>query len=586
MTRPASAEIAAESKRDTNTGYNVTQMPGHIVKDSTNDNQSDLENPEGVEQVEAITKLWSKKMLWITLAFIWFLSFVVDMLSSVQDTLSPYITSYFSKHGLLANINIPSRIIGGVVLLPVSKIIDIRGRTEGFVGGIVLIVIGMVMKAACQNVETYVAAQVFYWVGKAALGFVLDVFVADITTLRNRIIMFTLNSTPVLATTFAGPEIAQLFYTHSNFRWAFGAWSIILLAFSVPVISILYLQERKAKKVGIVRQTSGRTSMQSLKHYLLQFDVVGMILIAAGFILFLLPFSLVSYSKAGWESPHIIVMIILGLLCLGAFLAWEKYLTPVHFFPFEVLKDRTVVNAALTHALMFMTIFIWNAYYSSYLQVVHGLSIRDSNYVLNGLALTSYFIGPFVGLYIRYTGHVKYPALASIPVYLLGTALIAYFRTPSAHVGYVAMCQILIGFGSALLTDTSRLAVMAAVAHKNMALSLVIHSLFTSIGSSIGYAIAGGMWTNMLPYKFAEYLPEDAKSQAWTIFGDITLQMKYPIGHPIRDAAIEAYGDVGRKMVIVGSSLTPLIIITVLFWRDINVKDLEQEEKEKRGTVF
>ncbi|KAK9416644.1 hypothetical protein SUNI508_09554 [Seiridium unicorne] len=541
MTRPASPEIAAEPKRDADTGDNVTQMPGHNVKDSTNDNQSDLENPEGVGQVEAITKLWSKKMLWITLAFIWFLSFVVDMLSSVQDNLSPYITSYFSKHGLLANINIPSQIIGGVVLLPVSKIIDIPGRTEGFVGGIVLIVIGMVMTAACQNVETYVAAQVFYWVGKAALGFVLDV------------------STPVLATTFAGPEIAQLFYTYSNFRWAFGAWSIILLALSVPVISILYLQERKAKKVGIVRKRSGRTFMQSLKHYLLQFDVVGMILIAAMFILFLLPFSLVSYSKAGWESPHIIVMIILGLLCLGAFLAWEKYLTPVNFFPFEVLKDRTVMNAALTHALMFMTIFIWNAYYSSYLQVVHGLSIRDSNYVLNGLALTSYFIRPFVGLYIRYTGHVKYPALASIPVYLFGTALIAYFRTPSAHVGYVTMCQILIELGSVLLTDTSRLAVMPAVEHKNMALSLVIHSLFISIGSAIGYAIAGSMWTNMLPYKLVEYLPEDAKSQTWTIFGDITLQMQYPIGHPIRDAVIEAYGDVGRKMVIVGSALTPLM---------------------------
>jgi MFS family permease len=125
--------------------------------------------------------------------------------------------------------------------------------------------------------------------------------------------------------------------------------------------------------------------------------------------------------------------------------------------------------------------------------------------------------------------------LASIPVYLLGTALIAYFRTPSAYVGYVTMCQVLIGFGSALLTDTSRLAVMAAVPHKDVALSLVIHSLFTSIGSAIGYAIAGGMWTNMLPYKLMEYLPEDSKDQAWTIFGDITLQVR---GHQYLHSAM------------------------------------------------
>ncbi|KAI1842131.1 hypothetical protein JX265_005590 [Neoarthrinium moseri] len=562
MAQPTSPELVAEPKQPLGIEHNVTQAPEQGFKGS----EDEASIPEGVEQVEAITKLWTKQMLWTTFALIWFLCFVVDMLSSVQDALSPYITSFFSKHGLLANINIPSRIIAGVVLLPVSKIIDLRGRTEGFIGSIVLIVLGMVMKAACQNVETYVAAQVFYWVGKAALGFVLEVFVADITTLRNRMIMLTLNGTPVLASTFAGPQIAQLFYTYSNFRWAFGAWSIILIGSSIPVICILFFQERKAQKAGIV--------------------LVGMTLIAAGFILFLLPFSLVAYSTAGWESPHIIVMIILGLACLAAFLVWEKYFTPINFFPFEVLKDRTVMNAALTHALMFMTIFIWNAYYSSYLQVVHGLSIRDSNYVLNGLALTSYFIGPFVGLYIRYTGHVKYPALAAIPIYLLGTALIAYFRTPSAYVGYITMCQVLVGLGSALLTDTSRLAVMAAVKHKDVALSLVIHNLFTAIGSAIGFAIAGGMWTNMLPYKLAEYLPEDSKSDAFKIFGDITLQMQYPIGHPIRDGVIAAYGDVGRKMVIVGSALTPLMIITVLLWRNINVKDMEAKEREERGNVF
>jgi hypothetical protein len=95
------------------------------------------------------------------------------MFSSVQDTLSPYVASNFSKYGLLANLNIHSRVFAGVVLLPVSKIIDLRGRTQGFVGSIVLIVVGMVMKAACQNVETYATAQVFYWVGKVALGFVI-----------------------------------------------------------------------------------------------------------------------------------------------------------------------------------------------------------------------------------------------------------------------------------------------------------------------------------------------------------------------------------------------------------------------------
>lgn len=111
-----------------------------------------------------------------------------------------------------------------------------------------------------------------YWVGNAALSFVISVFVADITTLRNRMIIFTLNSTPNLCTTFAGPAIAELFYTQANFRWAFGAFTIILLVFSTPVIAILWVHENKAKKMGFIRPKSGRTLIQSTKHYLLEFD--------------------------------------------------------------------------------------------------------------------------------------------------------------------------------------------------------------------------------------------------------------------------------------------------------------------------
>lgn len=40
----------------------------------------------------------------------------------------------------------------------------------------------------------------------------------------------------------------------------------------------------------------------------------------------------------------------------------------------------------------------WDAYYQSYLQVVHNQSVIISGYVLNSFALASAFIGPFVGM--------------------------------------------------------------------------------------------------------------------------------------------------------------------------------------------
>jgi hypothetical protein len=85
-------------------------------------------------------------------------------------------------------------------------------------------------------------------------------------------IMFTIYGTPTLIATFAGPKIAELFYTQSNLRWAFGTWSIILIRGSLPVLAILLFHERKAYKAGIVRKRSGRTLLQSAWYYFIHFD--------------------------------------------------------------------------------------------------------------------------------------------------------------------------------------------------------------------------------------------------------------------------------------------------------------------------
>jgi hypothetical protein len=62
-----------------------------------------------------------------------------------------------------------SSLIGGLVQLPLVKILDIWGRPQGYAIMIFLLTIGLVMMAACNNVQTYAAAaQVFVGLGKVA----------------------------------------------------------------------------------------------------------------------------------------------------------------------------------------------------------------------------------------------------------------------------------------------------------------------------------------------------------------------------------------------------------------------------------
>ncbi|KAK1472664.1 major facilitator superfamily transporter [Colletotrichum tamarilloi] len=454
---------------------------------------------DGVKKVEAITSVWSWKMLWVVFALLYLVSFTDGLLQSVQSNLTPYVTSSFGQHGLLATTSIVSTILGGVSKLTIAKIIDIRGRAEGFAGMVFLVTIGMIMKATCQNVETYAAAQTIFWVGHLGLIYIITIVLSDMTSLRNRMTIIALNGTPTIATTFAGPEIAQLFYDEVNFRWAFGAFAIILIGFSVPVAVIFFLSEIKAKKTGLIPlKQKTRSTWESTKHYFIEFDVVGLILVMAGWSMLLLPFSLVSNATHQWKSPTIICLIVFGVIGLALFALWERNFAKVSLFPYHFLKDRTILGACLVYGIMFASIYCWDSYYQSYLQVAHNQDITSSGYILNAFSLTSAIISPFIGVAIRYTGRFKYIALSGVPICVLGTALLIHFRTPSTTVGYLVMCQIFNGVASGIFSICSQIAIMSSVTHQQIAIALALHGLFGSIGAAIGLAIAGGIWNNVL----------------------------------------------------------------------------------------
>lgn len=259
--------------------------------DVREDNESE-DFQQGVERVRAITAIWSKSTLVsmfilyadsaphgcpirkkLTEPRLYLIQFVDMFQNYVDSALNPYITSSFDKHGLLTVASVISTALGGCIPLATAKAIDIWGRVEGFVFMLLLAVVGMIMKAVCKNMETYIAAHVLYWTGHIGVGYVVDVMCSDMTTLKNRMIIFGINGTPRIVATFTAPRVAAAFLRHSNFRWAFGAFAIILVACSLPAMSVMIFMYRKARQAGLARrERSGRNGLQSVAYYFVQFD--------------------------------------------------------------------------------------------------------------------------------------------------------------------------------------------------------------------------------------------------------------------------------------------------------------------------
>ncbi|OTB03472.1 hypothetical protein M426DRAFT_321832 [Hypoxylon sp. CI-4A] len=578
FTRPAEVPVEEKTPPEHDKEVGVVDSQPHNSDGETNQDAIDSNAQAGVRKIEATTKIWSTSNLILAYVFIWIIYFVDSMQSGMSTLLTPYVTSSFSQHSLTATTNVMSGIFGGVSKLTLAKILDIWGRPQGFMVVVMLLTIGLVMMAACNNVETYAAAQVFYWVGYNGLSYTLSVFIADTSSLKNRGLMLAYVSSPYIITVWITSPVAQSVLGGIGWRWGFGIFSIITPIMCLPLFFLFTWNYQKAKKAGLIVYTpSGRTTCQSIKYYFWEFDVICLIMVSGGFALFLLPFNIYSYQYYGWKDPLVICLIIFGGLLLIGAIVWERFFAPVKFMPWELLKDRTVLGACVLSAVLFVEYYIWTAYFSSFLQVVLNLNVTQTGYITQIYSLGSCFFSFVVGFLIRWTGRFKWTALYfGVPVTILSIGLLIHFRQPGTYLGWIIMCEILYSFAGGVCVIAEQMAVMAAAAHQHVAVVLAVEGMFSSVGGAIGGTISAAIWTGLFPKALAKYLPPESIDNLASIYGELPTQLSYPVGSATRNAIIAAYGDSLKWMFVAATCITGIGLVSVAVWRDIKVKDFKQ----------
>ncbi|KAI0004743.1 MFS general substrate transporter [Xylariaceae sp. FL0662B] len=554
--------------------------PGDI--DSADDEVDDTAE-DGIQQADAINLVWSRPTLILAYSFILLCSFADGLQWQVMDTLMPYVVSEFNSHSLIPTIGIVASIMSGVLKLPIAKIIDTWGRPQGLASMTVLAAFGLILMASSQNIESYAAAEVIYQVGTSGFSYVLEIIIADTSSLKNRTLAFAFNASPTLLTTFIGPVIARAFYEHSSWRWAFGSSATLLCVLSLPVLSILALNARRAKQLGVIPKLDKHHpwTMRRFRRALVDFDAMGMFLVMAGMTLVLVPFSLTgSQDSSGSLTSHT-VLVVFGILLMVGF-AFHERKARRPFVKFSLLCSRNVAGASLLSVAIFVAYFAWDGYYTSYLQVVHGLSISQAGYVGHIYGLGSCIWTAVVGYLIRRTDRFKWLALAALPVHLIGGALMMVFRRPDTHIAWIIMCQILITIGGSTLVVCDQMAVMAVASHAELASIMALVSLSRYIGTAMGSSLSGAIWNTTLPEALAELLPQFSPDELALIGSDLKKQLSYPMGSAVRDAIIVAYDRAQVRMCVAGTLISLLEIVAVVMWRDSRVS----KSKQVRGTVL
>ncbi|KAK4944438.1 hypothetical protein LTR10_016112 [Elasticomyces elasticus] len=537
----------------------------------------------GIQAVEATTLVWSKKSLIAVFICMWLVYLLNAFQSSTIGNFAPYVTSAWESHSLLTVISVIASSMTAAVFIPLAKALDVWGRAEGYLTMVAFAELGLILMAVSKNLATYCAANVFYSVGFTGLIYSIDVVTADATNLKNRALAYAFTSSPYMISAFAGSYASDQMLYNIGWGWGYATYAFIMPVVCAPLYILLKLNLRKAKKQGLLMRTpSGRKLKQSIWHYIIEFDVLGIFLFAAGLIIFLLPFNIASIAPNGWATGYIIAMIIVGFILLVAFALNELYLAPVPFLAFSSLTDRTLVGACLLDFTYQISYYCWNSYFTSFLQVVNYLTVAEAGYVNNTFSVVSGFLLFLVGYGIRRTGYFKWLLWIAVPLYIFAQGLMIYFRTPTGYVGYIVMTQIFISIGGSVFIICCQVAVLAAVDHQFVAAALAMLNVTGTVGDSIGYTISGVIWTNVFEKALIKYLPESAQSSVEDIYNDIDVQLSYAKGTPERIAIQKAYGYAQTRMLAAGTAIMTLAFIWVFMMRNLNVAKL----KQTKGNVF
>ncbi|KAJ5103015.1 siderochrome iron transporter 2 [Penicillium argentinense] len=566
--------------------------PRYAEGPEAKDEMEAITNPEGVnlnakrglQKAEAAALVWGKKTVYGLLAWVWVCYMILALHQLILSNITPYVYSNLKTAPQITNAYIISSIIGGVLKLPLAKTLNLWGRAEGLCVSLLTYLLGMIILAAAPNPTAYATGYTIYFIGYDCIYLNLQIFVADTTGLRNRAWALAFSQTPFICTAFTGPLAVNSFLKTSGWRWAFGVFAIVTPFVFGPLAIVFKYYEKQAEKLGYYqKQSSGRTVGQSIIHYLYEFDVIGAFLLMAAFVLFLLPFSLITNGKSSYDSALFIAMVVIGFMLFFVFAAWERWGTRAHFIPWYLLKNSSVLGACLLSMLLFFSFDLWDTYFLQFLYVVYDLDFTQAGYIYNIYTIGSCFWSVPVGIFIYITKRFKYLCLFfGLPLMMLGSGLLIYFRGNDQSIGYIIMCQIFIAFAGGTLVIGEDMAVMAGGDREGIPMTLSLIMLFSSIGGAIGQAVCAAVYNNTFVDALRNALPDDMKSQAESLnIKGYLAQIKYPSGSPIREACAYAWGWSQRQNAIASTALLVLAIPCIMMWKNFNV-----DKKQNKGNVL
>ncbi|KAJ3980144.1 drug:h+ antiporter [Lentinula detonsa] len=519
----------------------------------------------GVLQVEAASKVYGRNSRVALFVGLGLAAYIYSLDNQTTSAYLAFAASDFGDHSLISSIQTAQSIILACGKPVIAKLADISSRGTAYVVVLLFHVTGYIIIASAQNIDTVAAGVILFAIG---LQLLMQIIIADITTLEWRGLINGLLAIPFIVNSFIGPNIATAVLETVGWRWGYGMFVILVPICLSPLIITITWAERKAQRLGLspVKEISPKSLLERARIMAEELDLLGLVLITACIALILLPLTLTGTVNGGWSNPSMILLIALGGVLLPICGVWDVCYAKYPVIPPRFFKNRSVIIVSLIGAFDFCSYFLTAVYLYSFIIVVKPWSLLYATYFsqIQSMALTIFAI--LAGVIMKYTHRYKALLIIGLFIRLVGIVLMIRSRGAKGSDAELIWTQVLQGLGGGFAASCSQVGAQASVPHIDLAMATAIILLVTEIGASIGGSVGGAIWSSKMPRKLAQYLPDLSEKERAALFSSITDVTKYERGTHIREGVILAYSDVMKDLLVLASilSIFPLFLAILL----------------------
>ncbi|KAL1407897.1 hypothetical protein Q8F55_007333 [Vanrija albida] len=483
--------------------------------------------------------------------------------SSTASGDTPFATSAYKKHTLVATIGVISAVVAAVTQPIMGKISDLASRPAALCAAVTLFTVGYIIVASSRRVSDVVVGLALNQFGQLGIRQMEILLVADITVLEWRGLGQALTSVPWVLSAFIAGYISQGInaYSESGWRWGYGMFCAIVPVCIAPTIMFLFWAQRRARpETELALQRQGgpdpQTRWERLKTFVVQVDIVGLLLIGTSFACLLAPGTLRGTAKGGFSNPSLIALYVVGGVLFLAFGVWE------YFFVKHGLMPRRLMN----RTFYYFTRRLGETYDLSWVYIIKPeWSARNYTFFGNIMITGLCVFALVAGVFMRVTHGYKWVQIAGLAIRSIGQG-IQYLSTGNQTTGTLVMGRILMSVGGGTLFITTQVAAQASVPHADMAMAVAIIGLWTQLGGGIGAAISGAVWNQQVPANLEKYIGATHNAtQRAEIFGSL-LKARAAEPHALVN---QAYTEAIKPLYLAALIVSLLAFIPALLTREI-----------------